>query len=73
MDGLLTPTQQFQILDAVWLGSTAPEAFEEVGLDFQKLHPFLPVDFCRFLVEVAMVARARDAGIGFIPGRGFES
>lgn len=74
MDGLLTPEQQFRICDAVWLGSTVPDAFGELGLNFKKLYPFLPADFCAFLVQVDMVARARDAGIGFIHGRdSFES
>lgn len=74
MARVLTTLQQFAIIDNVWLGYTVPEAFEEVGLDFSEYHPFLPVDFCAFLIEVSMVAKARDHGIGVDPTReGFQS
>lgn len=60
-------------MDAVWLCSTVPEAFEECGLDYRRLWPFVEPEFGAFLLQVAAVAQARDRGIGFIPGGGFVS
>ena len=52
------------IADMVWYGSTIPAACEELGLEFADVDRAMNIDIRSFLLDVSMVAGAREEYLG---------
>jgi hypothetical protein len=48
----------------MWRGMTVQEACKELKLDWQETHKTMPIEVKRFLVDVSMLANAREEYLG---------
>jgi hypothetical protein len=51
-----------KVADLVWQGMTVPEAVQELGCEWNQ--HYVPVEVKRFLVDVSMLANAREEYLG---------
>jgi hypothetical protein len=52
----------YKVADLVWQGKTVPEAVQELGHEWS--YNSLPIEVKRYLVDVSMLARAREEYLG---------
>jgi hypothetical protein len=52
----------YKVADLVWQGKTVPEAVQELGHEWS--HNSLPIEVKRYLVDVSMLASAREEYLG---------
>jgi hypothetical protein len=54
-----------KVADLVWQGMTVPKAVQELGYEWDQ-HS-VPIEVKRFLVDVSMLANAKEEYLGALP------
>jgi hypothetical protein len=61
-------TQTYRsIADIMWRGMTVQEACKELKLDWLEIRKTMPIEVKRYLVDVSMLANAREEYLGALP------
>jgi hypothetical protein len=55
----------YKVADLVWKGMTVPEAVQELGFEWNQ-HS-IPIEVKRFLLDVSMLANAKEEYLGALP------
>jgi hypothetical protein len=51
----------------MWRGMTVQEACKELKLDWLEIRKTMPIEVKRYLVDVSMLANAREEYLGALP------